>query len=106
MQYCEDCKTILTEDTTGGKLLFRCPRCNNIYPATAEQTLVKFAAANKSKKDLYSDFINALNKSPESSIEHHVCEKCKHPYRAYGLIGPERAPVFACMKCDYITMYN
>ena len=107
MKFCDTCGILLTPSTNTGELMFHCYGCNNMFPGSNNETLLKVVspnnAKNKSSGNNLEIFSGLLRNAPNVACipkEDKMCATCKKvTLQSYVRIGETFTRVFTCSEC-------
>jgi len=101
MKFCEQCGTILREDTTQNKLIHVCDNCYEQYDSTPRDTLVaEVRYTERASGDMAKTF---EENSPFDTAGLKVavaCPKCNYPFLTRIFVGDAFTAVELCV-CGY-----
>lgn len=98
--FCDNCKNLLTSDTSNDVLTFRCMSCHTIYQSTDDDTL-RYEEYKNSSLVIFHTILSETVNDPVSFRERISCPKCKNKFAKSTRLGAEMRLVYICEKCKF-----
>lgn len=100
MKFCEICKAKLNK-LTPDEIVFECTACKQIYPSTADDTLMYERSYKINEDEAQYKFLRNAAFMDDNLKEKKLCKACGKKYVRIAIIGDDMIKHFIC-KCGVI----
>jgi DNA-directed RNA polymerase subunit M/transcription elongation factor TFIIS len=100
MKFCDTCDNILIISTKNDILKFICQTCLKEYPASENDTLMKYVSFQESESLYKSEiYLNIAHNDPLVPLINKKCNTCDETIIKQILLGENYQGIYICPKC-------
>ena len=98
--FCDNCKNLLTSDTSNDELTFQCRTCFASYKSEPDDSL-RYEETDSGNLIIFQTILNQAKDDPTGLKTKIDCPKCKHDLAKPVRLGDELRLIYVCEKCGF-----